>query len=96
VRDLGNAIENAIVHSESELLQEEDFGRLIADVGMPGNYEEAKNRLITKFQRDFISASLRRNDGNMTQTAEEMGVTRQGLFKMMKNCGLTPQNIDSE
>ena len=54
-------------------------------------YEEAKKRCLTNFQRKYISSLLRKNNGNIGRTAEEMGVTRQGLAKMMKACGLASE-----
>jgi DNA-binding NtrC family response regulator len=88
VRDLENCIENAIVYTDREILDTSDFGRPITSTSAPGSYDAGKAEAIIQFQRRFISTALRKNGGNLTQTAAEMGVTRQGLVKMMEACGL--------
>ena len=88
VRELINCIENAIVHSDKEVLNVSDFSRCIMTSGVLGTYEETKKQVLDEFQHNYINAMLQKNKGNITKAAEEMNVTRQGLLKMMKNCGL--------
>jgi len=88
VRELGNCIENAIVHCDSDTLEVADLSRCTMNGAFSGTYEEAKKKFLADFQRHFIKAAIKRNDGNLSRTAEGIGVTRQGLAKMMKACGL--------
>ncbi len=45
-----------------------------------------------EFERRFVRQALRRFDFNKKRTAAEMGITRQGLFKLMKRHGIeTPK-----
>ncbi len=43
------------------------------------------------FERILIQASLEEHGGNRTRVAEELGVSRAGLFKKMKRLGITSQ-----
>ncbi|MDD4050964.1 MAG: sigma-54 dependent transcriptional regulator [candidate division Zixibacteria bacterium] len=89
VRELSNAIESAIVHAEEDVLEPADFCGIPVENYIPGTYEEAKRLNEIQFQHEYLSVVLSRNNGNMSQTAREIGVTRQGLLKMMKRCGLS-------
>lgn len=89
VRELVNCIENAVVHCDGDLLQPRHFSQLIVShIGDYGSYEEAKKQHLSRFQRDYISRVLKKNRGNVSQTAKDMGVSRQGLIKMMESCGI--------
>ncbi|MCP4568784.1 MAG: sigma-54-dependent Fis family transcriptional regulator [FCB group bacterium] len=89
VRELINCLEHAIVHAQREILEPDDLCVLVLDNQSVAGYEDAKKRCLTNFQRKYISSLLRKNNGSIGCTAEEMGVTRQGLAKMMKACGLS-------
>ncbi|MFH1891913.1 MAG: sigma-54 dependent transcriptional regulator [Candidatus Zixiibacteriota bacterium] len=90
VRELANAIENAVVHCDDTELDLHHFGPFISHrESLPERYEEAKQLALSRFQRDFISAALSRHGGNVSKTADEIGISRQGLIKMMETCGLS-------
>jgi DNA-binding NtrC family response regulator len=94
VRELSNCIENAIVYTDREILDMSDLSRCLMHGQLIGTYEESKKKFMAEFQRNYIRVMLQRNHGNLTRTAEEMGVTRQGLRKMMKSCGLEEEDDD--
>ena len=90
VRELANVVENALVHCDDGPLQAYHFSQCLpAEQPAFANYEDAKRHYLARFQREYISVLLRRNDGNVSQTARDMGVSRQGLIKMMESCGLS-------
>jgi DNA-binding NtrC family response regulator len=88
VRELSNCIENAIVHCDDDLLKTADFTRCISREQFKGTYEEAKKKCLADFQRNYITVILKQCDGNISRAAEAMDVSRQGLIKMIKACGL--------
>jgi DNA-binding NtrC family response regulator len=89
VRELHNCVERAIVHCEDSVLDAWHFDRpTLTDPPASESYEAAKKRCLMNFQREYISALIKKNDGNLSQTAREMGVSRQGLVKMIESCGL--------
>jgi DNA-binding NtrC family response regulator len=54
-----------------------------------GTWDEA----LKKFRRRFLVAALRRNDGNRSATARELGISRQALLYHIRALGL--QNLES-
>lgn len=85
VRELENLIENAMIYAEGGTLSKDLFPALLTDFVSFPNYEAAKHNALERFQLEYVSAILRLTDGNITQAAERMGITRQGLQKMIKN-----------
>ena len=69
-------------------LDESLFPGVIKDFGEYQNYEAAKQAVVERFQKDYINAILRLTGGNISQAAERMGISRQGLQKMMKALNL--------
>ncbi|HOP06283.1 MAG TPA: sigma-54 dependent transcriptional regulator [candidate division Zixibacteria bacterium] len=89
VRELENCIESALVRDRGNHLKLPTAGRQNSmDIHSYSNYEEAKQHFIGQFQRNYIRAVLKDTDGNITQAAVKMGISRQGLMKMMKACGI--------
>ena len=43
---------------------------------------------IEALKKEEIRKALKKHNGNKTKTAEELGLSRQGLLKMMKELGL--------
>jgi two-component system NtrC family response regulator len=39
-------------------------------------------------EKDFILRALQRNKGNVTKTAEELGVSRPTLYELMEKLGI--------
>jgi len=52
------------------------------------SFREAKERMVTAFERDFLQQALRRNGGNITKAAEEVGMYRQSFQQKMKELGI--------
>jgi transcriptional regulator with GAF, ATPase, and Fis domain len=57
----------------------------------PGDarFREAKERLITAWERDYVSELLRRAGGNVSRAAREGGIDRVYLHRLMKKHGIT-------
>jgi DNA-binding NtrC family response regulator/tetratricopeptide (TPR) repeat protein len=55
-----------------------------ATVPSSGTFETARE----EFERRFVRAALARADGQRARAAEALGITRQGLAKMMRRLGL--------
>ncbi|RME27171.1 MAG: hypothetical protein D6800_05410 [Candidatus Zixiibacteriota bacterium] len=45
---------------------------------------QSLKRAVEDFEREFISAALARNNGNMTETARELGIERSHLYKKLR------------
>jgi DNA-binding NtrC family response regulator len=84
VRELENVLENALVRSGDSVLNDDLFIGLIGPKVSNLAYLEAKERILAKFETDYLNAVLTRCQGNISETARQMGLTREGVRKMMK------------
>ncbi|MEJ2586353.1 MAG: sigma-54 dependent transcriptional regulator [Deltaproteobacteria bacterium] len=94
VRELRNLIERLMIMVPDRVIDREDipapFNKGAAaqgdlDVSLrAASLKEAKN----EFEKAFIESKLREFDGNISQTAEAIGVERSNLHKKIKGYGL--------
>ena len=85
VRELENMIENAIIYTEEPVLDRTLFPSLLTNYSECSDYESAKQTALERFQREYVSAILHLTGGNVTRAAARMGISRQGLQKIMRN-----------
>lgn len=96
VRELQNEIQKCLIlSSEAPLIREEHLSPKINPRREPSsphslNYFEAK----AAFEKRFLRQALLRSDFNRARTAGEIGLTRQGLFKLMKKHKINTQDKD--
>ena len=65
-------------------------GAADGDVASKGlSFREAKEQLVGDFERRFLLDALRRNGGNITRAAEEVGMYRQSFQQKMRELGIT-------
>ena len=98
VRELRNAIERAVVLADGPALTAADLPASVtgaaaplrpAEAALAGlSYREALARARRDFDRAFLSAALERHGGNITRAAEELGLHRQSLQKLLRRAGL--------
>jgi len=98
VRELRNVLEKAAVLASGPVLGEADLG--LGDAGgkrssaVAGEqldglpFAEAKRRAASEFERAYLSAALARHGGNVSRTAESIGMVRQSLQQKMRELGL--------
>jgi len=86
VRELQNEVQRCLILcGEERFLREECLSPKInprqeTSNGSDCNFFEAK----AEFVRRFLNQALQRCDFNKAKTAEEIGISRQGLFKLIK------------
>ena len=88
VRELENVLENALVHSQSDVLGEDLFVGLVGGDMSRLNYKEAQALMLDKFDRDYVNLMLNESAWNVSKAARRMGLTRQGLEKKMKKLAI--------
>ncbi len=86
VRELQHAVERAVILSESKILQPSDFIlKAPHSAGADGNLSTFN---IEDMERDVIQRALRKYDGNISQAAKELGLTRASLYRRLEKYGL--------
>jgi two-component system, NtrC family, response regulator HydG len=85
VRELQHALERAVIMCEGSTLEQDDFflssKKKQDDVPLDTyNLEELEKRIILKV--------MRQNQGNITQAAKELGLTRTSLYRRMEKYDL--------
>ena len=84
IRELQHATERAIILSEGNSIDSVDqfVNRTVKAV------DHSESRTMDEMERDFILTSLDQNQGNVTKTAEVLGLTRTALYRRMKKHGI--------
>jgi len=86
VRELQHSLERAVIMSDSDSLQGDDFllsnrREKVAEIEIDTyNLEEVEKNIIVKV--------LKQNQGNVTQAATVLGLTRTSLYRRMEKYGL--------
>jgi DNA-binding NtrC family response regulator len=95
VRELRNVIEQAAVLAAGERIEEADLrlgggagsGAAVTGAGA-SSFAEAKRRAVEQFERAYLGEVLKRHGGNISQTAEAIGMVRQSLQQKLKELGI--------
>jgi two-component system nitrogen regulation response regulator NtrX len=96
VRELRNVIERLMIMVPGDSISPSDLGFLDPDAASrPEAGTAAAERLTLheardRFERDLILRTLAEQQGNMSRTAEVLGVERSNLYRKMKAFGIAP------
>ncbi|MEN8158643.1 MAG: sigma-54 dependent transcriptional regulator [Myxococcota bacterium] len=97
VRELQNVIEQAAVLSAGDEIAASELGLGAPGEATPGAEEalpfsDAKRAAVERFERDFLLRALRAHDGNISRTAEAIGMVRQSLQLKIRELGLRDED----
>ncbi|WP_367397501.1 sigma-54-dependent transcriptional regulator [Chryseosolibacter indicus] len=84
IRELQHAIERAVILTEEKVIQKPEI--LIS--GNTARREQHSPKTLEEMEKIFILQSLDENEGNVTQTAMALGMTRTALYRRMKKHGI--------
>jgi DNA-binding NtrC family response regulator len=59
-------------------------------------FHEAKDELIAKFEREYLTDLVTRADGNLSQAARIAGLERKFLYKLLERAGLRQRAGDAD
>lgn len=85
VRELQHAIERAVILSQTDTLQPEDFAGFRLNTGDTANIESLQ---LEEMEVLLIKKALRKHNGNITETARELGLTRASLYRRLEKYGI--------
>ena len=98
VRELRNAVERLIIMGHDDRVTAEEVAFLgdgHPQGALRGPAAEAAGLRLSEardaFERDFILRTLARAQGNMSRTAELLGLERSNLYKKMRAFGILPR-----
>ncbi len=98
VRELKNLIERLVIMTPDKIIQSSDLPLGINQKGkevktqrvethdLPNSYREAKE----VFEKEFLLEKLRKNNWNISKTAEEIGLERSNLHRKIKSYQIEP------
>jgi two-component system nitrogen regulation response regulator NtrX len=103
VRELRNVIERLVIMVPGDLIGASDLGFLDARAAGRAEFtiEPSGERLTLheardRFERDLILRTLAEQQGNMSRTADVLGVERSNLYRKMKAFGIAPTRRGEE
>ena len=86
VRELQHAAERAVILSETSTLDAEAFS--LREAGRVDCPTVAEAATLEENERNFIQRTLQQHQGNITQTAKALGITRTALYRRLGKYGL--------
>ncbi len=106
VRELRNVIERLIIMVPGDLITARDLAFLegpftaYADAVEPGAEGGALHLTLqaarSRFEREFILKALAAQQGNISRTADLLGVERSNLYRKMRALGIAARPLDRE
>ncbi|HET7747040.1 MAG TPA: sigma-54 dependent transcriptional regulator [Vicinamibacteria bacterium] len=91
VRELRNLMERVVVLTPSEVVGPQELTDLLqmpAGAVIEGDVPLPLREARARFERQYISARLAANHGNLGRTAQELGIERTNLYRKMKQLGI--------
>jgi DNA-binding NtrC family response regulator len=115
VRELENVMQRAVILSSGNMIRQSHLASIVdpasqPDFEVPRTSEDlkrvkkiAREKSVEEIEKAFILETLRRNDSNVTRSAEETGMQRTNFQALMKkynirvrDTGSQPGDTDSE
>jgi DNA-binding NtrC family response regulator len=88
VRELQHALERAVIMSSGQVLNQDDFFfKTNVSSGEEGNVT-LEDYHLEEVEKILIRKVLKKYDGNITQAANELGLTRSSLYRRLEKYGL--------
>lgn len=104
IRQLENVLERAVLMSETNILRLADLPSEIVEAAVSQDaaasealqayqsgesFKDIVKRQTQQVEREIIERALTQNDGNITKTAEKLGLSRKGLQLKLKELGIS-------
>jgi DNA-binding NtrC family response regulator len=87
IRELQHAIERAVILSNGSVLQPEDFN-FTPSAGKEDGQLALEQYNLEEVEKLLIRKVLKKYNGNITQAASELGLTRSSLYRRLEKYGL--------
>ena len=88
VRELQHAIERAVIMCNSQILNPDDFFFSAGSSKSEESNVMLEDYHLEEVEKILIRKVLKKHDGNITQAANELGLTRSSLYRRLEKYGL--------
>lgn len=93
IRELQHTIEKAVILSDGNLLKAENLQLTeVSGQDAPTTHEESKEdtplQTLDEMEKNLVKKAIEQCDGNLSQAAAQLGITRQTLYNKMKRHGI--------
>jgi DNA-binding NtrC family response regulator len=95
VRELRNVVERAVSLATRPVVREEDLPDALREaptrtiqVDVGEAYDDAKNRVLDDFQRQYFTSLLAQEKNNISRVALRAGVDRKTIYRILKSLGM--------
>src|SRR5713226_8997304 len=85
VRELDHAVERGVLLAQGPLVRTADLGLRAAALGGLARLEEMS---LDEVERHLIQRTLSRHDGNVSQAAKALGLSRSAMYRRLQKHGL--------
>ena len=85
IRELQHAVERAVILTEGKIIESAEL--FISGIQHTLK-KEVQPQTLDEMEKVFIQQSLQQNQGNVSNTARALGLTRTALYRRMKRHGL--------
>jgi two-component system, NtrC family, nitrogen regulation response regulator NtrX len=100
VRELRNVIERLMIMVPGDTIGLSDLAFLEGSVAVDTAAAESPSLLLhearDRFERDYILRALAAHNGNISRTADALGVERSNLYRKMRAFGIAPARREEE
>jgi len=86
VRELQHAIERAVIMSDGDMLTPDDF--ILSSTAKKSGDLELNSFNLDEIEKTIIQKVLKQHQGNISQAAQDLGLTRTSLYRRMEKHGL--------
>ena len=89
IRELRNLIERIVIMNPQQKIERKHLPALVfrGTARSKGSFTSLQEARAT-YERDFILKKLEENQGNVSRTAEVLGLERSHLYRKMKSLGI--------
>jgi DNA-binding NtrC family response regulator len=106
VRELENAIQRAVILASDNVIRQANLASIIEmaprlDLEVPRTSEDlkrvkkiAREKSVEEVEKLFVQETLRRNDSNVTRSAEETGMQRANFQALMKKYNIRVRDTE--
>jgi DNA-binding NtrC family response regulator len=85
VRELDHVVERAVLLAPGDQLRVEDLGLRAGDDGTGAGLDQLT---LDEVERELIRRALKRHDGNVSEAARALGLSRSALYRRLERHGL--------